>query len=101
MKSGYEVVWSKRADQNLQKTYEYLNEFWTEKEIRSLSKEIERTIQLIRINPELFQETGVPSVKRAVVKKLNSIFFHVDERTKRVTVLSFFDNRQDPKKKRL
>ena len=98
MKSGYEVFWSKRADRGLLKTYKYLAEHWTDKEIRSLSREIERTIELITQNPELFQNTSVPNVRRAVVKKLNSIFFHVDANNKRVTILSFFNNRQKPKK---
>jgi len=67
MKSGYEIIWSKRADRNLQKTFQYLVENWTEKELKSLSKEIERTILLIGKNPELFQKTRVPNVRRAVV----------------------------------
>jgi plasmid stabilization system protein ParE len=101
MKSGYEITWSKRADLSLRKTFDYLVENWTEKELKSLSKEIEKTIMLMGKNPQLFQKTGVPNVRRAVVKKLNSIFFHVDESSKQITVVSFFDNRQNPKKNRL
>ncbi len=101
MKSGYEIIWSKRTDRSLQKTFQYLVENWTEKELRLLSQEIERTIVLIGKNPQLFQKTNKPKVRRAVVRKLNSVFFHIDESKKQVTIVSFFDNRQDPKKNRL
>jgi len=101
MKSGYEIIWSKSADRSLQKTFDYLIENWTEKELKALSKEIERTIMLMEENPQLFEKTETTNVRRAVIKKLNSIFFHVDERKKQITVTSFFDNRQNPKKNRL
>ncbi|MCF8459864.1 MAG: type II toxin-antitoxin system RelE/ParE family toxin [Flavobacteriales bacterium] len=69
--------------------------------MRLLSQEIERTIVLIGKNPQLFQKTNKPKVRRVVVRKLNSIFFHIDESKKQVTIVSFFDNRQDPTKLRL
>ena len=74
MKSGYEITWSNRADGSLQKTFKYLLENWTEKELKSLSKEIERKNYVNRENPQFFQKTRVPNVRKAVVKKLNSIF---------------------------
>lgn len=92
MASGYDVKWSKRALLKLNKTYIHLEENWTDKEIIILSREIQRTIDLISQNPFIFQATFIKNIRRAVVLKLNSIFYKIDKRKKSVTITAFFSN---------
>ena len=54
MKNGYEIIWSEFALIELQKTLEYLEEKWTEKEIRTLAVKIENTLMSISKNPFIF-----------------------------------------------
>ncbi|WP_298307972.1 type II toxin-antitoxin system RelE/ParE family toxin [Flavobacterium sp.] len=100
MKNGYKILWTDNALKELQKTVEYLEEHWTEKELRNLAINLEKTLNLISNNPYLFQSSEIKKdVRRAVVLKLNTLYYKVNENN--VEVLSLFSNRQNPKKRKL
>tara|TARA_R110001592_G_scaffold30066_1_gene108108 strand:+ start:1174 stop:1485 length:312 start_codon:yes stop_codon:yes gene_type:complete len=98
MKSGYEITWTAHALEELKHTFEYLEENWTHKELHRLSVEIENTLNLISKAPKLFQSTDKKNVRRAVVLKLNTIFFLIKEKDNTIEILSFFNNRRNPEK---
>ena len=100
MKSGYKVEWTDNALNELKATYEYLEKNWTEKELRNLSSEIERTIKLISDNPKLFPLSEKGKIRRVVVKKLNTLYYREVKKSK-IEILSFFSNRQNPTKRKL
>jgi plasmid stabilization system protein ParE len=100
MKNGYKILWTDNALKELQKTVEYLEEHWTEKELKNLSTNLEKTLNLISQNPYLFQESDFKKdVRRVVVLTLNTLYYRVNENN--VEILSFFSNRQNPKKRKL
>jgi plasmid stabilization system protein ParE len=100
MKNGYKILWSDNALKELQKTIEYLEEFWTEKELRNLAANLEKTLNLISKNPNLFQASEhKKGVRRAVVLRLNTLYYKVNEHN--VEIISLFSNRQNPKKRKL
>jgi hypothetical protein len=47
MKNGYEIHWTNNALIELENIILYLEANWTEKEIRNLAMEIEKTVLLI------------------------------------------------------
>ena len=47
MKNGYKILWTAFALKELEKTIEYLEENWTEKELRTLAEGIEEKLVLI------------------------------------------------------
>ena len=47
MKNGYEILWTDNALKELQKTVEYLQENWTEKELKNLASNLDKTLNLI------------------------------------------------------
>jgi len=96
MKDGYRIFWSEPAKSQLQSTIEFLVENWTEKELQRFFQALEHTIDLISQNPELFQSAEQTQVRRAIILKLNTLFYRVNNDT--VEILSFFSNRQGPKK---
>ena len=100
MKNGYKIYWTDHALKELKATYQYLEKHWTEKEMRALSIELERTIQLISNNPKLFPLYNEKKVRRVSVKKYNTIYYK-ELKDSKIEILSFFSNRQDPKKKEL
>jgi len=100
MKSGYKIKWTNNALAELKVTFEYIEQNWTKKELKKLSNEIERTISLISNNPDLFPLSEIKNVRRAVVNKLNTVYYR-KKNDKSVEILSFFSNRQHPNQRRI
>ncbi|MAN59560.1 MAG: hypothetical protein CMC08_06960 [Flavobacteriaceae bacterium] len=95
MKSGYKILWTNHALSELENTIEYLEENWTERELKNFSQELDHTIELISKNPELFQiSKKKKNIRRAVVARFNNLYYRLNEDS--IEILSFFSNRQDP-----
>ncbi len=92
MENGYEISWTDHALEELSTTYEYLEENFTEKELRKLSAAIDRTLRLISGNPDLFPLTQQKGVRKVVIKKFNTLYYRKNNGM--VEILSFFSNRQ-------
>ena len=100
MKNGYKILWTDNALKELEKTIEYLEENWTEKELQNLAQSLEETISLISQNPQIFQASKKKEdIRRAVILSLNTLYYRVSE--DKVEIVSFFGNRQNPKKRKL
>ncbi|MCL9810117.1 type II toxin-antitoxin system RelE/ParE family toxin [Flavobacterium luminosum] len=100
MKNGYKILWTDFALKELESTIEYLEENWTEKELMNLATKLEETLSLISQNPDLFQKSELKDdIRRAIILTHNSLYyrFYNDQ----VEILSFFSNRQNPKKRKL
>jgi plasmid stabilization system protein ParE len=97
MKSGYKIDWTNHALIELKETFDYLETNWTEKELNKLGLEIEKTLELISINPELFPKTRKKkNVRRVLVTKHNTLYYRTSN--KKIEILSFFSNRKNPNK---
>jgi len=96
MESGYKIQWTDFALKELADTYEYLELNFSNKELNKLSVEIERVLRLISKNPILFPQSDTKSVRRVVIKKFNTMYYRESGTT--VEILSFYSNRQKPKK---
>lgn len=100
MKNGHKILWTDNALKELQDTIEYLQEHWSDKELRNLVNNLEKTLNLISNNPNLFQSSEYKKdIRRAVVMKFNTLYYRVNEDT--VEIISFFSNRQNPIKRKL
>ena len=77
--------------------FDYLETNWTEKELNKLGLEIEKTLELISINPELFPKTRKKkNIRRALVTKHNTLYYRTNKRI--IEIISFFSNRKNPDK---
>lgn len=94
MKSGYEIVWSNRALKELEHTIEYLENNFTNKELRKLSLEIERNLNIISKNPLIFSKTETLGIRKVVIAKFNTLYYKIEN--EKIEIISFFSNRQDP-----
>lgn len=100
MTSGYKILWTNFALGELENTIVYLNENWTERELRNLASEIEETLSLISHHPYLFEAfDSRKNIRRVVVAKHNTLYYRVKNNT--IEIISFFSNRQSPKKRQL
>jgi plasmid stabilization system protein ParE len=100
MKNGYKIFWTGFALDELADTIKYLEENWTEKEVRNFSKNLEETIVFISKNPNLFQRSDIKKdIRRAIVAKHNTLYYR--QTNDQVEIISLFSHRQDPKKRKL
>lgn len=100
MKNGYKILWTDNALKELEKTIVFLEENWTEKELRRLAINLEKTLSLISQNPFIFQSSEIKKdIRRAVVLSLNTLYYRVSENN--VEIVSFFSNRQNPDKRKV
>jgi plasmid stabilization system protein ParE len=94
MKDITKVVWSERAVSDLKNIISYLEENLTEKEISKFTRKLEKQISIIREQPTAFVATKHNNVRRSVMLKQVTLYYHVEDSTVRIVTL--FDNRQNP-----
>lgn len=101
MKGGYKIFWTEHAESELEleKTVSYLQKEFSDKEISNLLIKIEETLELIFINPKIFPISEKKGIHKAVLLKYNSMYYREINNT--VEILSFFSNRQNPKKRKI
>ena len=100
MKNGYNILWTDNALKELAETITYLENNWTEKELKKLANSLENTLNLISQNPYLFQVSDYkPQIRRAVILYLNTLYYRVLAND--VEIISFFSNRKNPEKRKL
>ncbi|MBN2349103.1 MAG: type II toxin-antitoxin system RelE/ParE family toxin [Bacteroidales bacterium] len=94
-----EIYWSKRADKKFDKILEYLSEEWGEQVTRSFIRKVYDFLEILSEFPEIGtienKEQGISGF--TIVNQVN-IFYKVT--VEHIILLDFFDNRQNPKKKR-
>jgi plasmid stabilization system protein ParE len=99
MKNGYKIFWTENALNELAKTIEYLEENFTDKEIKKLAQKLESTTALLSKNPTIFPKSEFKDIHRVVILKHNTLYYRIKGET--VEILSFFSNRQSPTKIKL
>lgn len=94
MKSGYNVLWTEHALSELQKTIEYLEHNFTDKEILKLIEKIESIVGLISHFPRLFTKSNKKKIYKVTILKYNTLYYRIQRDN--VEIISFFSNRQNP-----
>jgi plasmid stabilization system protein ParE len=96
---AYTIEWTLHAQEELNTVYDYLENNWTPREIVNFSKLLEDRLSTIINFPFIYSANKQKkSIRRCVVSKQSSFYYHVNVEIKRIVILSFFDNRQDPSK---
>ncbi|HEY4327298.1 MAG TPA: type II toxin-antitoxin system RelE/ParE family toxin [Mucilaginibacter sp.] len=94
------LIWSDRAREEYSKLQEYLYAEWGEEIARRVIKEIAQTVDRIQNSPEHFPVFSKKrKIRRCVASPQTSIFFNANR--DRIEIVSVFDNRQNPKKRKL
>lgn len=97
MKSGHKVVWTDHALDELRQTIAYLEQNFSEREIKRLADKIESVLVLIANHPALYPETpSRKGVRKAVLLKSNNLYYRVNGHS--IEIVSFFSNRQKPER---
>lgn len=97
MEKRYEILWTDLALDELSETVKYLERKFSQKEIDNLGNEIERITSIISQNPTIFPYSHKLQTRKAVILKFNNLYYRIMNET--VEIISFFSNRQNPKKR--
>lgn len=91
------VIISPRAERDLEKITDYLLEKWDSKVVDDFIKRYLECFDILSKNPELYPIARKgKQIRRCVVTKHNVAYFK--ELGDRITILTVFDTRQNPKK---
>nr|NQU88883.1 type II toxin-antitoxin system RelE/ParE family toxin [Bacteroidota bacterium] len=93
------VFWTPTARLTYLEILEYLERDWTFNEIKNFILEVDDVIEKISRNPYMFPPSRKEkSIRKGFVTSHNSLYYRINEDTKDIELLTFWDNRQDPKK---
>ncbi|MBI5731282.1 MAG: type II toxin-antitoxin system RelE/ParE family toxin [Ignavibacteriales bacterium] len=94
-----EIYWSKRADKKFDKILEYLLVEWGERITGMFVKKVYDFLDILSEFPEIGTiENKEKEIRGFTIVKQINIFYKVSGY--KIIILDFFDNRQDPEKKR-
>ena len=94
------IVWTPEAIKTFDEILNYLQEEFSQKEVDTFYFETERVIGLIQKNPYLFKKSTKENIHQAVLHKYTTLYFEVKTSEKMVILLSFFETRQNPNKRK-
>ncbi|MCL2649576.1 MAG: type II toxin-antitoxin system RelE/ParE family toxin [Candidatus Azobacteroides sp.] len=93
-----DIVWTARAEKDLNNIFDYLESNWTQREIDNFAGLLENNIELIAKCPNLFQFYDMSrNIHKCVISSQISVFYAVDFNKNTIAVLALFDNRRNPK----
>ena len=93
------ITWSAQAKKDYYKVLDYLHENWGINEVKSFIDKTEQVLKAIKKHPQAFIESPQKKhVRKGLVTKHNSLFYKVKPNKKEIILLTFWDNRQNPKK---
>lgn len=93
------IKWSDEAIKTFDNNINYLMKEWSENEIRNFIKQTNEKIKSIESNPKLYRRSEKnPHIRRVGINKNVTLFYQYLPTKKEVTFLTFWNNRQDPKK---
>lgn len=97
MESIYKIIWSDEALKNLKLIINYLDNNWTERELKQFAQRLDKRLALIELNPYLFPIINHSiKIRKSILSKQTSIFYQIVETN--VRLITLFDNRQNPKR---
>lgn len=93
----FEIIWLPKAERRFAEIIEYLQYKWNDKVITDFIKKTERVLQQVKRNPRLFRHSGQMNIHQVLITKHNMLLYRINGNL--IELLTFFDTRQNPKKK--
>lgn len=91
------LVWTKRAIQGYDKIVRYLEQNWTDKEVRNFVHESDEFFALLRQYPELLQKTNAHKhVCRGPLNKFTLVTYRVKPRKRQIEIINIRGAKQRP-----
>jgi len=91
--------WTPEAEETFNAIIEYLENKWTDIEVRSFVQKSQKIISQIEKNPYQFKSSSFNEIRIAFITKHNSLLYCVNEQDGIIELYSFWDNRKDPQER--
>jgi len=93
-----QIIWSPDAAKSFEQLILFLETKWEKKVIENLFSELNKTLKLISLNPEMFPLVS-PSknIRKCVIKRKTLLLYRVKTK-EAIQLVVFADARQNPKK---
>jgi plasmid stabilization system protein ParE len=93
------VSWTPTARKTYFKILDYLEISWTEKELQNFIDEVDQVIKHIAKDPHMYEASRKKkNVRKGFITKHNTLYYRIKPRKKELELITFWDNRQDPKR---
>ena len=94
------IEWSPRSQKDYLNLLDNLQLKWGEKTIQKFNDRLESILELIAERPEMYPSSGKKKqVRRCVLSKQTSLYYRIKK--DKIELITLFDNRQNPTKRRL
>jgi len=92
------IVWNKRAETSFDKITDYIGKHFSQKEEDIFVIQVLETLAAITEFPKAYPETKLlKGARKAVIHPHSTLFYRIESKRK-VRLLLFWDNRNNPKK---
>ena len=92
---SYDIIISKRAEENLDKILSYLKSEWNESVKNSFLEKFKKLLSLLSVNPymcQIFSEKR--KIRRCLITKQNALYYRIADNT--VQIITIHDTRRNP-----
>lgn len=96
---GKEIRWSLEAVERFEDIIQYLKENWTDAEIANFVSSTDRVVKFISRHPKMFRKVYKSNIHEALVTEHNLLIYKI--LPTHIDILTFWDTRQHPRKKKL
>ncbi|XOV92057.1 MAG: type II toxin-antitoxin system RelE/ParE family toxin [Bacteroidota bacterium] len=94
------IEWSPRSEKEYLNLIDYLLKEWGEKSATKFSDRLQNVLSDISKKPQIYPSTERrKDVRRCVVSKQISLYYRIKK--DRIEIITLFDNRQSPSKRKL
>ena len=91
----FELVFSKKANQTFDLIQEQILNRWGERSVKKFDERVYEVLQLLKESPLIYEAVRqYPNVRRATIHPNCTLYYKIDK--KRIVLLFFWDNRQEP-----
>jgi plasmid stabilization system protein ParE len=97
---AYKVRWTTEAGETFDAVIEFLENRWTEREVINFVKETNHLIDQITKHPEMCKSSSKKDIRVGFIAPQTSLFYKIIAAEQLILLLSFWDNRQDPAKRK-
>ena len=96
----YKVTISERAENNLDKIFDYLEDNWPAKVKNDFKEKLYKEVNHLRKNPYMYQHSNIrKDIRRCIVTKHNAMYYRIKGRE--VEIITIHNTSNDPKSLKL
>jgi plasmid stabilization system protein ParE len=93
------LFWSKRADQGYARIVKYLEDEWTDKEVRNFIRETNHFFDLLKQNPHIFEPSRIhKDLYRGAINRLTILTYRYKPRKKEIVLINIREAKRKPLK---